>query len=392
MIFPIDLERHFVTPHLSYRRIPKLAQFSPPHSDTPGAINAIPAMLHFLAHSGPSAAPEHTPHPLSRDFSLLDAYSQTVVAVAQRAGGAVAHLKVRKAAAKNQPNNRRNPEREGSGSGFLISTDGFLVTNSHVVSGAEAIEAQFSDGRSFAAQIVGDDPASDLAVVKIDGSGFNTLPFGAGEHVRVGQIAIAIGNPYGFQHSVTAGVVSALGRSLRSQSGRLIDDVIQTDAALNPGNSGGPLVNSFGEVIGVNTAVILPAQGLCFAVASNLTQFVVGKLILEGRVRRAWLGIGAQAVPIAPKLQQLLDNTAGPAAANTEAAALLVQTIEPDGPANNADLQPGDLIVRFNGAPLASIDTLHKMLDERTIGKPAELTILRNQRLVKVNVVPGEMG
>lgn len=350
-------------------------------------------MLHFLAHSGPSAAPEHTAQALSRDFSLLDAYSQTVVAVAQRAGGAVAHLKVRKAAAKNQPNNRRNPEREGSGSGFLISTDGFLVTNSHVVSGAEAIEAQFSDGRSFTAQIVGDDPASDLAVVKIDGSGFNTLPFGAGEHVRVGQIAIAIGNPYGFQHSVTAGVVSALGRSLRSQSGRLIDDVIQTDAALNPGNSGGPLVNSFGEVIGVNTAVILPAQGLCFAVASNLAQFVVGKLILEGRVRRAWLGIGAQAVPIAPKLQQLLDNSAGPAGANTnEAAALLVQTIEPDGPANNADLQPGDLIVRFNGAPLASIDTLHKLLDERTIGKPAELTLLRNQRLVKVTVVPGEMG
>jgi len=354
-------------------------------------------MLQFLAHDGPSSDIPDAQGALTRDFSLLDTYSQTVVTVAQRAGAAVAHLKVRKpnkpTPPNQQPNNRRRPESEGSGSGFLISTDGYLVTNSHVVSGAEAIEANFSDGRSFAAQVVGDDPASDIAVVKIDGNGFTTLPFGPSDRLQVGQIAIAIGNPYGFQHSVTAGVVSALGRSLRSQSGRLIDDVIQTDAALNPGNSGGPLVNSHGEVIGVNTAVILPAQGLCFAVASNLAQFVVGKLILEGRVRRAWLGIGAQTVPIAPKLQQLLDANGSFASPNQSGgdSALLVQTIEPDGPAQNAALMPGDLIVRFNGRALASIDALHKLLDEKAIGQAAELTVLRNQRLMTVGVVPGEL-
>jgi len=350
-------------------------------------------MLQFLAHEGPSSDITDTHDTLSRDFSLLDTYSQTVVTVAQRAANAVSHLKVRKPNKPAPANNRRRPEGEGSGSGFLISTDGYLVTNSHVVNGAESIEANFSDGRSFTAQVVGDDPASDIAVVKIDGNGFTTLPFGPSDRLQVGQIAIAIGNPYGFQHSVTAGVVSALGRSLRSQSGRLIDDVIQTDAALNPGNSGGPLVNSHGEVIGVNTAVILPAQGLCFAVASNLAQFVVGKLILEGRVRRAWLGIGAQTVSIAPRLQQLLDANGSFATPNQAGAdsALLVQTIEPDGPAQNAALMPGDLIVRFNGRALASIDALHKLLDEKAIGQAAELTVLRNQRLMTVGVVPGEL-
>ena len=239
------------------------------------------------------------------------------------------------------------------------------------------------DGRSFSARIVGDDPATDLAVVKIDGDNLATIGFGASDRLKVGQIAIAIGNPYGFQYSLTAGVVSALGRTLRTQTGRLIDDVIQTDAALNPGNSGGPLVNSFGEVIGVNTAVILPAQGICFAVASNLAEFVVGKLILEGRVRRGYLGIGAQTVPLPPKwLNALQLQTAG---------GIQVQSVEADGPAGNSGLRAGDVIVQFEGKPIDSIDALHKALDEHTIGRTIRIWVIRDGALKNLEVTPGAL-
>ncbi|MCC6461700.1 MAG: trypsin-like peptidase domain-containing protein [Saprospiraceae bacterium] len=319
--------------------------------------------------------------PPAEDLELLDAYSRTVVNVAQRVSNAVVHLKVKK---PKPAHNRQAPNpNEGTGSGFIISSDGYVVTNSHVVNGAEHIEGMLQDGRSFQAQVVGDDPATDLAVVKISGDNLATVGFGASDRLRVGQIAIAIGNPFGFQYSVTAGVVSALGRTLRSQSGRLIDDVIQTDAALNPGNSGGPLVDSHGQVIGVNTAVILPAQGLCFAVASNLAQFVVGKLILEGRVRRGLLGIGAQAVPLPAKwLSSLELPTSG---------GIQVQTVEPKGPAAQAGVLVGDVLVQFEGKPIDSIDALHKALDESTIGRNISLWVLRDGNLKQLNAVPGEL-
>lgn len=316
------------------------------------------------------------------DFALLDAYSQTVTRVARRASDAVVHLNVQKNGAENA---RQTPPgaAAGTGSGFVISSDGYVVTNSHVVSGALQIDASLPDGRSFRARIIGDDPATDIAVVKIDGDNLSTLAFGESDRLQVGQIAIAIGNPYGFQYTVTAGVVSALGRTLRSQNGRLIDDVIQTDAALNPGNSGGPLVDSLGNVIGVNTAVILSAQGICFAVASNLARYVVGKLILEGRVRRGFLGIGAQAVPLPPKWLQTLEvNTKG---------GIQIQNVEPGGPAAQAGILPGDVLVQFEGKPVDSIDLLHKLLDENSIGRQIGLWVLRNGELKNFAVVPREM-
>lgn len=342
-------------------------------------------MLSFLATEGSSAnAGAHRRRVEEQDDYLLDAYSQTVTGVAGRVSAAVVHMKVQ----KPQPQGRRQPTPPnggdgGTGSGFIISSDGYVVTNSHVVNGATHIEASLPDGRSFRASVVGDDPATDIAVVKIDGDNLASVAFGESDRLRVGQIAIAIGNPFGFQYSLTAGVVSALGRTLRSQNGRLIDDVIQTDAALNPGNSGGPLVDSFGNVIGVNTAVILPAQGLCFAVASNLAKFVVGKLILEGRVRRGYIGIAAQTVPLPPKWIQTLElQTKG---------GIQIQSLEADGPANNSGLRAGDIIVQFEGKPIDSIDDLHKALDETTIGRKIQLWVLRDGGLKNVAVIPGEL-
>lgn len=344
-------------------------------------------MVQFLDAEGqfnaPDQAGDRLPEPA--DDLLLDAYSQTVTRVARHVSDAVVHLKVQKPQTNTRGNQHRpgQPEPFGSGSGFVISSAGFVVTNSHVVNGATHLEATLPDGRSFPARIIGDDAATDIAVIKIDGNNLVPLAFGDSNRLQVGQIAIAIGNPYGFQYSVTAGVVSALGRTLRSQNGRLIDDVIQTDAALNPGNSGGPLVDSHGHVIGVNTAVILPAQGLCFAVASNLAKFVVGKLILEGRVRRGYLGIGAQTVPLPAKWIQTLElPTKG---------GIQIQGVEPDGPANNSDLRAGDIIVQFEGRPIDSIDALHKSLDADTIGRSVNLWVLRDGGLKSVVVTPGEM-
>jgi S1-C subfamily serine protease len=320
------------------------------------------------------------------DGYLLDTYSKTVSGVARQVSGAVVHLKVQK---PDNPQNRPrqapngNGQNTGSGSGFVISTDGFIVTNSHVVNGASSIEASLPDGRSFTAHTIGDDPATDIAVVKIDADNLTPSRFGDSNHLQVGQIAIAIGNPFGFQYSVTAGVVSALGRTLRTQTGRLIDDVIQTDAALNPGNSGGPLVDSFGHVIGVNTAVILPGQGLCFAVASNLAKFIVGKLILEGRVRRGMLGIGAQAVQLPAKWLNALEiSTKG---------GIQIQGVESGGPADQAGLRAGDILVQFEGKPVDSIDALHKGLDEASIGRNISLWILRDGALKSMTAVPAEM-
>lgn len=341
-------------------------------------------MLDFLAtESAAGQIPAPARHASEQDDSLLDAYSQTVTRVARTTSDAVVHLKVEKPANQRTNTPRQPDNNSGTGSGFIISSDGYVVTNSHVVNGATRIEASLPDGRTFQAHTLGDDPATDVAVLKIDGDNLATLAFGESDRLQVGQIAIAIGNPFGFQYSVTAGVVSALGRTLRSQNGRLIDDVIQTDAALNPGNSGGPLVDSHGRVIGVNTAVILPAQGLCFAVASNLAKYVVGKLILEGRVRRGYIGIGAQAVPLPAKWLNALEiSTKG---------GIQIQTVETGGPAEKAGLRPGDVLVQFEGKPVDSIDLLHKALSEETIGRRISAWLLRDGALKSVDVVPGEL-
>lgn len=337
-------------------------------------------MIQYI--SDVSNQPENQPDKqVNKDAALLDAYSNTVIGVANAVSDAVAQIKVKKSNPSRRSRRRNQPF--GSGSGFVISSDGFIVTNSHVVSGADAIVVNLQDGRQFNAHLVGDDPATDLAVVQVNADNLSVAKFGNSDVLQVGQLAVAIGNPYGFQYSVTSGVVSALGRTLRSESGRLIDDVIQTDAALNPGNSGGPLVNSHGEVIGVNTAVILPAQGLCFAVASNLAQYIVGKLIIDGKVRRGYIGIAGQVIKLNPRIvnyHQLSTNTG-----------ILVQNVEADSPVYNAELQQGDVIVGFNNRAVQSIDDLHQFLDESTIGKSIELLVLRNRRKRRLKVIPAEL-
>ena len=324
------------------------------------------------------------------DAALLDAYSRAVIGAAERVSPSVAHIVVGAPPAESGPARRegrdrsraRPPQRGGSGSGFLFTPDGFILTNSHVVHGAEHAEVTLPDGRRFTAQPIGDDPDTDLAVIRIHGAGLQPAVLGDSQAVRAGQLAIAIGNPYGFECSVTAGVVSALGRSLRSRSGRLIDNIIQTDAALNPGNSGGPLVNSGGEVIGVNTAVILPAQGLCFAIASNTARFVAGRLIRDGRIRRSYLGLGGQNVPLARRLVRFhgLPVESG----------ILVISIEPGSPADKAGVREGDLVVEFNGRPAESIDSLHRLLTESQVGVRSELTVLRGPERKALAVVPCE--
>jgi S1-C subfamily serine protease len=270
----------------------------------------------------------------------------------------------------------------GSGSGFVFTPDGLILTNSHVIHDAGTLNVTLSDGRRLSASIVGDDPSTDLAVIRISAPGLAAARLGDSERIRVGQLAIAIGNPYGFQYSVTAGVVSALGRSLRSSSSRLIDNVIQTDAALNPGNSGGPLVNSNGEVIGVNTAVILPAQGICFAVAINTAKFVAGQLIQNGRMRRAYLGVGGQTVEIPRALvraQQLKHETG-----------VLVISVEPSSPAERAELREGDVIVALDDNPVRSVDDLHRLLTDARIGSRCKIDLLRQSQKRTLSVLAQE--
>ena len=306
------------------------------------------------------------------DANLLDAYSRTIVQVSKNVSPAVVQIKVKKKAGTPQRNRRQQQQPYGTGSGFIISSDGFIVTNSHVVNQALQIGVALQDGREMPAKLIGEDPATDIAVVQVNAENLRSIRFGNSDLLQVGQLAVAIGNPYGFQYSVTTGVVSALGRTLRSESGRLIDDVIQTDAALNPGNSGGPLVDSSGFVIGVNTAVILPAQGLCFAVSSNLAEYVVGNLILKGKVQRGYIGISAQTIPLNPRTinYHQLPLKSG----------VLVQGLEPDGPAFNSNLKQGDIIVG-----------LHKLLNDKVIGKRVSLTILRQGVKLEVAVIPAEM-
>ncbi len=314
----------------------------------------------------------------SNDGELLDAYSQAVVKAADQVSHSVVNIEVH----KSVPG--RGDVRAGSGSGFVISPDGLVLTNSHVVHGANKIEVTLDDGRRPDAHLVGEDPETDLAVLRIYAPNLTAAKLGESKNLRVGQLAIAIGNPYGFQYTVTAGVVSALGRSLRANSGRLMDDIIQTDAALNPGNSGGPLVNSRGEVIGVNSAVILPAQGICFAIAIDTAKYVAGWLVKDGKIRRSYIGVGGQNVKIHRRIVRFHNLPVE--------TGLLVVSIEPGSPAERAGLQVGDVIAEFAGQPIPSIDALHKLLTDSRIGNKTAMTVVRHTEKLAMEVVPGGLN
>ena len=310
------------------------------------------------------------------DEALLDAYSRAVIDVVDRVGPAVVGLAVR-----NGGSNA--PSRGGSGSGVVVAPDGLILTNSHVAGSASRIDVTTADGQHLKARLMGDDPDTDLALIRVDEP--VTLPaasLGDSKKLKRGQLVIAIGNPLGFESTVTTGVVSALGRSLRSRSGRLIDDVIQTDAALNPGNSGGPLVSSHGEVVGINTAVIMGAQGICFAVAANTANFVLGELVRHGRVRRAFIGISAQQIAVPPRLRH--------AAGLAQDSAVIVSTVEAASAADRAGLKAGDIVLRLDGMVIAGADDLIRALTGERIGKTVTLDVLRKSERLAISLVPEE--
>ncbi|MGB5696934.1 MAG: trypsin-like peptidase domain-containing protein [Polyangiales bacterium] len=302
-----------------------------------------------------------------KDEALLDAYSEAVVHAAETVSPSVVKIEAKAG---------------GSGSGFVFTPDGYILTNSHVVGGSTSLWVLLNDGRRERARLVGDDPDTDLAVVAIRASDLTPAKLGQSRALRVGQLAIAIGNPFGFECTVTAGVVSALGRSLRSRSGRLIDDVIQTDASLNPGNSGGPLVNSRAEVVGVNTAMIRPAQGLCFAVAMGTASFVAGELLHKGHVSRSYLGLGGQTVPL---LRQVIRYFELPSDHG-----VLVSHLEPKGAAAKADVREGDIVVQFDGRAVGGVDDLHKLLTADRVGVSAPLILIRGTKRLEQTVTPRE--
>jgi S1-C subfamily serine protease len=308
--------------------------------------------------------------PQPNDDELLDAYSRAVTEAVETVGPAVVRVETQR----------------GGGSGVIFTPDGLILTNSHVVSRSQRLRTMFPDGRTTQADLVGHDPDTDLAVIRVsvEGTSLRWARLGDSRSVRVGQVAIAIGNPYGFHHSVTAGVVSALGRSLRAQSGRLMDDIIQTDAALNPGNSGGPLVTTRGEVIGINTATILSAQGLCFAIASNTARFVAARLIRDGRIRRSYIGVAGQNVPIPRALAR--------AHRLAVSSGVLVVSVEKGSPAAAADLRDGDVILACANEPITGVDDLHRLLTDDRIAVPTPFTVLRNGERRQILMVPVESG
>jgi S1-C subfamily serine protease len=325
--------------------------------------------------AGEPPAPEPEP---DLDAALLDAYSSAVTAAVEKASPSVVNIEVRQQV--NQGG--RVAETGGSGSGFILSRDGFILTNSHVVHGASAIRVALDDGREYPAELIGDDPDTDLAVIRIDAPGLVQAELGESAGLKPGQLVIAIGNPLGFQTTVTTGVVSALGRSLRAQTGRLIDNVIQTDAALNPGNSGGPLVDSRGRVVGVNTAIIRPAQGICFATAIDTAKFVAGWLIKEGKFRRAVIGVAGQDVPLHRRVVRFYSLPVE--------TGVLVVDVEKDSPGEKAELRSGDLIVAYNDKPVPNIAALHKLLVANQIGVEIFLTVIRHTEKLRVSITPGE--
>ena len=334
------------------------------------------------------------------DDTPLDAYSSAVIRAAELVGPSVVNIDVsrrpvpqtgrRRRSRPGASGPRRAPEVSpepgfaGSGSGFVITSDGFVLTNSHVAHGADGLRVTLNDGRDLSAQLVGDDPETDLAVVRVDATDLVPARLGDSRGLRVGQLVVAIGNPFGFQATVTAGVVSALGRSLRSDNGHLIDNLIQTDVALNPGNSGGPLVTSHGDVIGVNTAIIASAQGICFAIAISTAIYVAGKLIRDGHITRGRIGMAGQTTPLRRRVVRYFDLPLE--------TGVLVAGIEPGSPAQRAGLLPGDLIVAIDGEPLPDVDTLHRTLTEATIGRPLTLRVVRLTSLRDVEVTPERAG
>ena len=333
-----------------------------PISLSNGLMSSKPYLVSFPGPEAQSASSGAT------EAEAMDAYSRVVTSVAEAVSPAVVRIQV------------ESKQGRGSGSGFIFTPDGFILTNSHVVHGGEKITVSTPDSGAFSAQLIGEDPDTDLALLRIDAPILHSVKLGDSRRIRVGQLVVAIGNPYGFQYTVTTGVVSALGRSLRSQSGRLIEDVIQTDAALNPGNSGGPLVNSAGEVVGVNTATILPAQGLCFAISINTAQFIASKLIRYGRVRRSYIGVQAQTAA----LNRTIARHYG-LEINTGA---LVLSAEPGSPAQKAGLQEGDVITSLAGEPVEGVDVLHRLLGEDRIGIATRLVVLRGSRRLEISLVP----
>jgi S1-C subfamily serine protease len=316
------------------------------------------------------------------DGELLDAYSKTITGAVARVAEAVVHIQVSKSVIDRRTN--QSHPAPSSGSGFIISSDGFIVTNHHVIDQATTIRVSLASGRTVPANLKGADPSTDLAILKIDDSGLKALSFADSDLLQPGQIAIAIGNPLGLQHTVTTGVVSAIGRTLRANNGRMIDDIIQTDASLNPGNSGGPLINSMGQVIGVNTATIPSAQGLCFAVSSNLAAYVAGKIIMEGRVKRAWLGIAGQLVNLTERMASAhrLEKRTG----------VYVFEIVSNPLVGNGEIRKGDIIVGFRNSPVGTVDDLHRELNEKVIGMASEMSVLRAGEKIKIQVIPGEVG
>lgn len=317
------------------------------------------------------------------DEKLLDAYSQAVIRVVEAVSPTVVHIEAQKIVRERSRSYYSYPQEVSSnGSGFIFTPDGYILTNSHVVNGANKMEVTLADGRTYAGELIGDDPDTDLAVVRIYAPNLPAAALGDSQSLRVGQLAIAIGHPYGFQTTVTTGVISALGRSFKSESGKLIENIIQTDAALNPGNSGGPLLTSHGEVIGINTAIAIAAQGICFAVPINTAKQVIPTLMRYGKIKRGYIGIGGQNVQISRRLMlfhELATDTG-----------IFVMYVESNSPAQKAGLQEGDVIVGFNGKPLTSIDDLQKMLTPEQIGIRVQLTILRRNQKLIANIVPEE--
>ena len=355
-----------------------------------GTWPAVDKPLHWTSaeagglpeESGPDVEISANGH---NDAYLLDAYSSAVTGAVERISPSVVNIEVHQKAGRTHSGEPR--ERQGGGSGFVFTPDGLILTNSHVVHDAVRIAVTLTDGRRMPASLIGEDPASDLAVIRLerpqfDEPGLVAAVLGDSQKLRVGQIAIAIGAPYGFQSTVTAGVVSALGRSLRSYSGRLIDDVIQTDAALNPGNSGGPLVDSNGSVIGVNTATILPAQGICFAIGINTAKFVASRLLRDGRIRRSYVGLSGQTVPIHRRVVRFYD-------LQIESGALVL-SLEDGSPAKKAGLREGDIIIALEGQAVAGVDDLHRLLTEVRVGISSSLTVLRGTDKLSLKIVPEE--
>jgi S1-C subfamily serine protease len=343
----------------------------------PRIYRSTPSWTVLEGPAAPDAAPPEAARTADED-GLLDAYSRAVTAAVDRVRPSVVNIEVQQRPARAGG----RPRGGGSGSGFVLTPDGFVLTNSHVVHAAHRVEVTLTDGQRYRADLVGDDPDTDLAVIRIQAQELTEVTLGDSGALRSGQLVVAIGSPLGFQTTVTAGVVSAVGRSLRSTSGRLMDDIIQTDAPLNPGNSGGPLVNSRGEVVGVNTAVILPAQGLCFAIPANTARFVAARLIRDGRIRRAWLGLGGQNVPLPRRVArtQGLGHTTG----------VLVVSVEPGSPAEHAHLMERDVIVALDEQPVAAVDDLHRLLAEEKIGARVTLTLIRGLEKREIEIVPTE--